>query len=59
MGCGDRAGEVDRAYLLSISMPLTAARHGHDTIEPSLWGLLPNNQNRAGPLGEEVSGVGA
>ena len=26
-------------------MPLTAAEHRHDTIEPWLWGLLPDNEN--------------
>ena len=35
----------DTAYPLSLSMPLAAARHGHDTIEPWLWGLLPDNEN--------------
>ena len=33
------------AYPLSLSMPLTASGHGHDTIEPWLWGLLPDNEN--------------
>jgi serine/threonine-protein kinase HipA len=31
------------AYPLSLSMPLTAARHGQSTIEPFLWGLLADN----------------
>ncbi|MYB98472.1 MAG: type II toxin-antitoxin system HipA family toxin [Gemmatimonadetes bacterium] len=35
----------DTAYPLSLSMPLTAAEHGHDRIEPWLWGLLPDNEN--------------
>ncbi len=26
-------------------MPLAAAEHGHDKIEPWLWGLLPDNEN--------------
>ena len=37
--------EDDRAYPLSLSMPLTAAGHDHDRIEPWLWGLLPDNEN--------------
>ena len=37
--------EDDAAYPLSLSMPLTAAGHGHDRIEPWLWGLLPDNEN--------------
>lgn len=28
---------------LSVSMPLTAAVHDHDRIDPWLWGLLPDN----------------
>jgi len=35
----------DTAYPLSLSMPLTASGHGHDRIEPWLWGLLPDNEN--------------
>ncbi len=31
------------AYPLSLSMPLTAAEHGHRNIEAFLWGLLPDN----------------
>lgn len=31
------------AYPLSLSMPLSAARHGQSSIEPFLWGLLPDN----------------
>jgi serine/threonine-protein kinase HipA len=30
-------------YPLSLSMPLTAAEHGHKTAEAFLWGLLPDN----------------
>lgn len=37
--------EDDTAYPLSLSMPLTAAGHGHERIEPWLWGLLPDNEN--------------
>lgn len=33
------------AYPLSLSMPLAVARHGHDRIEPWLWGLLPDNES--------------
>ena len=32
------------AYPLSLSMPLTAAVHKHDTITAFLWGLLPDNE---------------
>lgn len=31
------------SYPLSLSMPLTAEEHGHATIDPFLWGLLPDN----------------
>jgi serine/threonine-protein kinase HipA len=31
------------AYPLSLSMPLTAVRHGQSSIEPFLWGLLADN----------------
>ena len=30
-------------FPLSLSMPLTAAEHGHKIVEPFLWGLLPDN----------------
>lgn len=32
------------AYPLSLSMPLVAARHGHDSIAAYLWGLLPDDE---------------
>jgi serine/threonine-protein kinase HipA len=32
------------AYPLSLSMPLTAAKHDHGTVDPFLWGLLPNDE---------------
>ena len=35
---------ASHALPLSISMPLTAAVHGHQRIEPFLQGLLPDNQ---------------
>ena len=35
----------DAAYPLSLSMPLAVVNHGHDKIEPWLWGLLPDNEN--------------
>ncbi len=41
--------EDDRAYPQSLSMPLTAAGHDHDRIEPWLWGLLPDNEIPASP----------
>ena len=28
---------------VSVSLPLTASVHGHDRIDPWLWGLLPDN----------------
>lgn len=31
------------AYPLSLSMPIAAPEHQHATIEPFLWGLLPDN----------------
>ncbi len=32
------------AYPLSLSMPLIVDRHPHSTIEPFMWGLLPDNE---------------
>ncbi|HVZ77662.1 MAG TPA: type II toxin-antitoxin system HipA family toxin, partial [Gemmatimonadaceae bacterium] len=32
------------ALPLSVSMPLSAAEHGHDTISAWLWGLLPDSE---------------
>lgn len=32
------------SYPLSVSMPLVVAEHGHASIEPWLWGLLPENE---------------
>lgn len=32
------------AYPLSLSMPLVAARHGHEAIAAYLWGLLPDDE---------------
>jgi serine/threonine-protein kinase HipA len=32
------------AYPLSLSMPLTAVEHGHEAINPFLWGLLPDSE---------------
>ncbi|MDD2708540.1 MAG: type II toxin-antitoxin system HipA family toxin [Verrucomicrobiae bacterium] len=31
------------SHPLSLSMPLTAAEHGHKVVDPFLWGLLPDN----------------
>ncbi len=28
---------------LSVSMPLVVSAHGHEVVEPFLWGLLPDN----------------
>jgi len=39
----DWRGSAD-AYPLSLSMPLAALEHGHDMVEPFLWGLLPDNE---------------
>ena len=33
----------EASYPLSLSMPLAAMEHGHKTVEPFLWGLLPDN----------------
>jgi serine/threonine-protein kinase HipA len=32
------------AYPLSLSMPLAAEEHGPTTVQPFLWGLLPDNE---------------
>ena len=34
---------AERAFPLSLSMPLTAAEHPHEKIDAFLWGLLPDN----------------
>lgn len=40
----EEAWRADRgAFPLSLSMPLTAAEHGHAVVEAFLWGLLPDN----------------
>lgn len=39
----DEWRRAPESYPLSLSMPLTAAEHGHATIEAFLWGLLPDN----------------
>ena len=39
----DEWRESQRAYPLSLSMPLTAREHRHDAINAFLWGLLPDN----------------
>jgi len=36
--------DTDTAYPLSLSMPLALAQHGHNKINPFLWGLLPDNE---------------
>ena len=33
----------DASFPISLSMPLAAIEHGHKTVEPFLWGLLPDN----------------
>src|SRR5690554_3136822 len=32
------------SYPLSLSMPLAASEHGHDTVDAFIWGLLPDNE---------------
>jgi serine/threonine-protein kinase HipA len=32
-------------YPLSMSMPLSASDHSHRTVEPFIWGLLPDNDD--------------
>ena len=39
---------TDRAYPLSLSMPLVVGEHEHARIEPWLWGVLPDNADRRG-----------
>lgn len=36
--------EADDGYPLSLSMPLAAREHDHNTIAAFLWGLLPDNE---------------
>lgn len=33
------------AFPLSLSMPLAGKNHGHASIEPFIWGLLPDNDD--------------
>jgi len=40
----DNWRQSDNAYPLSLSMPLALSRHGHNKIDPFLWGLLPDNE---------------
>ncbi|RQH03581.1 type II toxin-antitoxin system HipA family toxin [Bradyrhizobium sp. RP6] len=35
---------AERAYPLSLSMPLAAEEHGPATVQSFLWGLLPDNE---------------
>lgn len=40
----DDAWRLDvNAYPVSLSLPLSAAQHGHDPTNAFLWGLLPDN----------------
>ncbi len=41
----DSWSQEEAAFPLSLSMPMTVRSHGHDSIEPWLWGLLPDNEN--------------
>lgn len=42
----DQSWRADpEAFPLSLSMPLTAAAHGHAAIEAFIWGLLPDNES--------------
>lgn len=41
---GDKWRSSPDAMPLSLSMPLTAAEHRHEAVEPFLWGLLPDNE---------------
>src|SRR5262249_37738145 len=41
---GDTWRQSEKAYPLSLSMPLTAATHGQAKVDPFLWGLLPDNR---------------
>lgn len=43
----------EKAYPLSLSMPLALAEHPHEKIDPFLWGLLPDNQGVLDRWGEE------
>jgi len=36
--------EAPGSYPISLSMPLAAKEHSHTSIEPFLWGLLPDNE---------------
>ena len=33
----------EKAFPLSLSMPLIVREHGHRVVEAFLWGLLPDN----------------
>ncbi len=44
-----------KAFPLSLSMPLSAAQHGHSVVSPFLWGLLPDNDGVLRRWGERFS----
>ena len=44
---------TEGATPLSLSMPLARAVHGHDTVAPFLWGLLPDNGDVLGRWGRD------
>lgn len=46
--------ESERAYPLSLSMPLQRAPHPHRRIDTFLWGLLPDNASILPELGQTI-----
>jgi serine/threonine-protein kinase HipA len=47
------ARSVRNAVPLSLSLPLARREHGHDSVAPFLWGLLPDNENVLARWGRE------
>lgn len=41
----DKSRTARQAVPLSLSLPLVRRVHGHDAVDPFLWGLLPDNEN--------------
>lgn len=41
----EKARTTRQAVPLSLSLPLVRRVHGHDAVDPFLWGLLPDNEN--------------
>lgn len=50
-----KARSARNAVPLSLSLPLARREHGHDAVDPFLWGLLPDNENVLARWGREFN----